>query len=608
MDSHPPFAITHSPLYIVPILHYTMECAAEVARACKEFQPDCIAVELPETLQEIFFRGIERLPDISVITSRGTQDELLCYLIEPCDASYEAIRYAQEKRLPAYCIDLDIAPYPYLHEPLPDPYAITRIGLKNYYEAYKGALRPAPRIVSELDTMRELYMAKRLKELSFTYERILVVVGMAHAERVLLHFHDKQYPTFSHAQRKEVTLGTLTEEACRQGMNECGWISSQYEKWRDTNTFTSSLLDRQENYLLLLKGAISPYEEEMRSLFPAWGLSTIFKFCRNWAHLQSALLPTIFQLITSAKGCINHNFAYEVWKLATEYPFLKNIDSFQELPLTPEELWGNTKRIQFHLKNHSEKSSFEKRLSKEKSKLHFLPPSPFSLCSYPPEDSVIEHFGEYLKKKAISEQQEHDSKTVPFSTSLEEGIDIKETLRHLAEKKLYVRTQGKPPGLMGSCVVIFDEDLPKKDSKEIYPWKLTWLGENHQESDMAFYATEYTKDVIGPGIARCEYGGFMLTHPPQRVFDVWHDPDYKMLSSKAEVLLAAAIDYAVKPVTVYMASRPPSFALKQYAARRGKKVLYIPLGSISPLILKKLRIFHVLEGYDKRNTAGEYIH
>ena len=53
---------------------------------------------------------------------------------------------------------------------------------------------------------------------------------------------------------------------------------------------------------------------------------------------------------------------------------------------------------------------------------------------------------------------------MPFASSLEDGIDTSETIRHWPEKKLYVKVQGKPPGGVGSMVVIFDEDQGEEGS------------------------------------------------------------------------------------------------------------------------------------------------
>jgi hypothetical protein len=136
---------------------------------------------------------------------------------------------------------------------------------------------------------------------------------------------------------------------------------------------------------------------------------------------------------------------------------------------------------------------------------------------------------------------------------------------------------------------------------------MTWLGEHDQESDMAFYGTVPADNIVGPGICRCEYGGFMLSYPPRRMHDVWKDRDYSFARGKAEVLLLAALDYSWEKHVVYVAARPPRSCFRQIAARMGKKIVYIPIGALSPLKLKKLRVFHVLFGHDKRNVAKDYI-
>lgn len=586
-------------------MHYCMELALETRRAFLAIKPDCVAVEFPESMQDTFLHATSRLPDVSVITARS-HDETLCFPVEPCDAGYEALRSAQEKQIPAFCIDLDVKGYPKTSELLPDAYAITKIGLKSYYEAYSGTLRADPVLRGQQDIARELYMAKRLRELSFTYDKILVVVGMSHVQGILAHLKDASYPNLEHVERNEVSLGTYDEEQVRQMLGECGWISTKYEAAREDCQET---LDRNELHYELIKTAQVPYEENCRTTLSAQAIGRIFTFCRNWAHLRGMLLPDFVQLLSASKSCVDHNFAYEVWKRGTEYPHYKNIDSLPIVDLSPDEVWGSSRRIHFHLKSPSDKGLFMRRLRKDQSgKIHY-PPSPFSICSYPPEDSVVENFGLFLKKKGIQQQTEEACHTIPFSNSLEDGIDVRETIRHWPEKKLYVRARGKPPGLVGSCVVVFDEDrLDETKTFERYPAKMTWLGENEQESDMAFYATSMTKDVVGPGIARCEYGGFMLSYPACRVYDVWADPDYAELDAKHEVLLAAAIDYSRRPVIVYAGINPPEARLKAHASRQGKRILYIPLTQFSQRVIDSLRTFHILDGQDKRKIADEYIY
>lgn len=613
MNGDRSFYIKKGNIYAVPIIHYNMEMAAQVLLAFQEIQPDCVAVELPETMQLQMLHGASRLPDISVVLTYENNGSPLYWMVEPCDAAFEALRCGLEAQIPSFCIDLDVENYPDIHEPIPDPYAIHRISLKQYFHLYETSRNP---LLHAADKERELYMAKRLKELSFSYDKILFVGGMSHIHNVLNLIEQTSFPEFETARRDTVQLCTLTEESAREVMSECGWISKEYELLRteflNAKQKQIPLLpfppDRQKLYYQLYKDAASQYRETTGHSFEGYHLRTLMKFVRNYALTKGQLMPNLFQILSAAKGCVDHNYAYEVWALATDYPYRRNIDSLPELHLTIEEVWGHSKIIRFHMKLPSRKNPFFNKKRKDRSTFNFHPPSPFSICSHTPEDVVVENFGEFLKKKGKQILTEEGARTVPFSGSLEEGIDTKETIRHWHEHKIFVKIKGKPPGGVGSIVVIFDEDSdPEQQKPEKYPWKTTWIGEHSQESDMAFYATPMNANIVGPGISRCEYGGFMMSYPPRRMYDVWTDPDYSECRSKAEVLLMAAIDYSVKPLITYVASKPPRSFLKSFAKRYGKKVVYLPYGQLSPVTLNKIRIFHVLSGRDKRDIAGDYI-
>ena len=70
-------------IHALPILHYRMEFAHLVREAVKAVEPDCIAIELPATLEVPLRRAIERLPQVSVLTyqvSAATLDRLLAPL------------------------------------------------------------------------------------------------------------------------------------------------------------------------------------------------------------------------------------------------------------------------------------------------------------------------------------------------------------------------------------------------------------------------------------------------------------------------------------------------------------------------------------------------
>ncbi len=229
------------------------------------------------------------------------------------------------------------------------------------------------------------------------------------------------------------------------------------------------------------------------------------------------------------------------------------------------------------------------------------------ICSYPPEDLVIEGYAKYLKKKALEIKTLENQRIEPFVSSLGDGIDIRETIRQWLKGSIYIKHDMGVKGQVGSVVVIFDPDLPQKGKEEEFPWKVTWLGEHSQESDMAFYSTYAGQEVVGPGISRCVYGGFMMTYPPMRLYDIWQDPYFDLAQDKPERLLWAALDYSLEDQVVYVAKQGPSPFCQRIARLMGKKIIYIPIGSLSQSTLARIRYFHVLDGHPVREYAHRYI-
>ena len=108
-------------------------------------------------------------------------------------------------------------------------------------------------------------------------------------------------------------------------------------------------------------------------------------------------------------------------------------------------------------------------------------------------------------------------------------------------------------------------------------------------------------------IGRALYGGFLLNRPCGQMFGVWEDPHFADARTKSEVLLRAALDYSAERMVVYVAASPPRPALRQLAQRMDKKIVYVPLGQLSPVALKRLRVFHVLSDRNVRAVAHRYI-
>ena len=103
-------------------------------------RPATVAVELPSFLEEMYYRALDRLPELSVIlySDLGNDDDHTIYVpVEPCDPFIEAIRTAQEIEAKVVFLEPDSAERPHLHDAYPDPYAVNRIGLDRYIESYR---------------------------------------------------------------------------------------------------------------------------------------------------------------------------------------------------------------------------------------------------------------------------------------------------------------------------------------------------------------------------------------------------------------------------------------------------------------------------------------
>jgi hypothetical protein len=345
-------------------------------------------------------------------------------------------------------------------------------------------------------------------------------------------------------------------------------------------------------------------DEEVR----AWQRLNLARFGRNLALASARLVPDLIDLLAAARGCISENYAWELHQLAVAYPHqVETAMDMATARIRADEMFDGTRRIRLQRRHRRPKRPDWRSILKRRRRGERWPGEWLegfdgdAICSYPPEDIVVEDFGRYLRKRGKSVLSEEQARTVPFTTSVLDGIDVRETIRHWSERQIYVRELGRAPGNVGSVVMIFDEE------EDAYAHCQTWLGEHEQESDMAFFCTEPEQGIVGPGICRVTYGGFLLSYPPRRMADVWTDPDYRMAQNKAEVLLLAALDYSEEQVVVHVAPRPPRSILYQLAARLGLKIVHLPIGTISPATRKRVRVMHILSGYEKREVAADYI-
>jgi hypothetical protein len=594
-----------------PVLPGRLEFAVALRAALLRERPKVVAVELPSSLEHAFRRAVKRLPEITVLvwpeeTARKSGDDeeeaRAVYLpVEPCDPFIEAVRTGLEIGAEILFIEPDLTLKPHLSTSAPDPYAIKFIGYEKYVEEYR--LQP-PRRTANI-AAHAAGIAWKLQGAD-PIASTFVVLSLNLVDPVLDLIDTPQDEPEATHRREDVQLINPHPDCLAEILIEYPFLQHRYDNFRAEMSDEHSV-DRPRVQLEVLRYAEQTYQQNTGDKLAHWQRQLMARYTRNLAVINGDLVAGIFDLAVAARSIVDDNYGWEVWDFANRYPAQKSESDLETINISGEEVWINAKRLRLRRRlprfKQRVRPSTLKRRKKEKYPGEWAEQlNGDSICSYPPEDLMVENYGAFLKKKAKSILSDERERTVPFTTSLLDGIDLRETIRNWHEKKIYVRQQEKLAGDVGSIVVIFDEDRLDR-----YDYLTTWLGEHQNESDMAFYATHPFDHIVGPGIGRAEYGGFLMTLPPRRMFDVWSDPDYDFAETKAERLLMAGIDYSVEKLVVYVASKPPRSVFRTIAGRLGQKILYIPIGQLSPAQLKKIRVVHVLDSHKRRAEAKEYL-
>jgi len=632
----------------------------------EEVNPVGVAVELPTTFTRTVYAAVSRLPRISVVISEEPGEDALLWVVAPGDPYAEVLRWAQERDRASWLVDPDIR-YVHRHqEAIPDPYAMWQMGPAQFLGAI--ATITAQGEVTPEDLARERGMAFHIQnaraELS---ERdggeggeLLVLIGAAHVMRLIEYLKEDAAQPLARTRRSHVELRHLHPDALTALLSDAPWAHGAYEIIRsgrpdhapDSRRTVAprltlyrqglSVISRQGRlnkeerlHALSMDGAYygarllkddfwvvdrarlgkriwslasRSYTEQTQESLQGWQHKIFDEYTRRHARIQGNLVASTYEWVVAGRGVSDDNLAWEIFAIAKAYPWQGEDAEIPVARLDGELLDLGTRKIRFR-----------RRFFKTKQRLVRVPvrerpdnedPEDWlkgfdsnNIVSFPPEDLVLEDYGHYLQKKAVSRLATEKSRTEVFSSSMLDGLDIRETIRNIHQGKIYVKERGRVPGAAGSVVIIFDRDLKNLT----FPHCMTWIGEHNQESDLAFYSTAPNEQVVGPGIMRSTYGGLMLSWPPFRLHDIWNDPDYHIAREKAEVLTMAAIDYSLEPLVVHVAKDAPTDRMKQYASRRRRILLHVPLGSLSPRALKKLRVVHLLAGQDKRSIAKQYI-
>jgi hypothetical protein len=593
-----------------PVVPGRVEFTIELRRRLLAEKPAVVAVELPGFLEDAYHKALARLPAMSVIlyhreggriSKQDSDDEESIYVpVEPTDPFVEAVRTAGEIGAQVIFLEPNSAERPHLPDVYPDTYAARRIGIDKYVEAY----RVYPQTRTEEVTAHASAMAWKLQGAD-PLATVFVVVALNMLDP-LLDAMEAPQPGPPRGPHYEITLLNPHPDCLAEITIEYPYLQERYEFFR-LNMHEEEKLDRPKVQHDLLREAEGKYLASTGDKIVHWQRRMMARYTRNLAHISGDLVCSVYDLAVAARSVVDDNYGWEVWSMANRYLAQHEVSELDTVRLNASEIWINTKKLRIRrrlprLKQRLKPAGLKPRRREKTPGEWARQTTGDAICSYPPEDIVIEEYGRFVKQKAKAILSEERVRVEPFTTSILDGIDIRETIRNWHRRKIFVRKADRLAGAVGAVVIIFDEDREDR-----YTYQTTWLGEHQNESDMAFYSTPPFDNLVGPGIGRGEYGGLLMTLPPRRLFDVWTDSDYEFAESKSERLLMAALDYSVERFVVYVATKPPRSIMRSIAAHLGRKILYVPLGQLSPTKLKKLRVVHVLDSYQRRQDAKEFI-
>lgn len=608
---------------VVPVIHGSGDCAVAVRRIMLEEKFDCLAVPLPPSFQVDVERAIEFLPAISLVTQREgrvagewspdreadedqAEDVSLSYVpIDPCQPVIAALRIALQERLPRAFIDLETECFEPMTTAFPDPYALRQVSLDKFAAAMLPNLGPLP---AGQPRQRVAAMADGLRKLSRKHRSILLVCSILDWPWIVDAWQ-RQEPRPDDDVVEETLLFQVSRKTLLFALGELPAITAEYEKARsDLEDDENLSVDGVKSLLLATRDRyLADLGKRARKITPQM-LSIYLKYVRNLSLIERRMTPDLYTLVEAARDIAGDQFALHLVEAAREY---------LETPETPfEEITLAIDRARLP---HGEIVSLKNRLpgtavSWRTCKLNRRPLreeqirwrrqwNPYQQCSWPPEDNVIERFRTHVKDHALGILGQDLARSEKFSTSLMDGLDIRETLRNWHTGDLYVKIAPPSRGTLDCVIMLFDSPADPRD----YPWRATWLAEPHDESTLVLFATDFQREIVGPGIGLSTYGGAMFLFPPRYIPDVWTDPRVDFATTLEERLLAAGCLHSRQRHIAVMSALPPGPGWRRLAKRYGKKLVHVPLNHFSQETIAQLRRFHVLNGHQIRSFAADFI-
>lgn len=349
-----------------------------------------------------------------------------------------------------------------------------------------------------------------------------------------------------------------------------------------------------------------------------------FRFSYRLAQDRNMFFPSIFDILVAGSAVVDSNFSYELMKECKKFPENEKLaSSLPEIHLPLDHFFKHTEKVSIEkFSTIQSKKKFKKTKLKAVEKIsqqkNITPISeekyadntwvhedhPYS-CSFPSEDIFMEKLALDIKKNMSDKLKSQEINYQELQTDFYEGLDIRETIRNWHKEKIIVKelhNTGKPD--IGTVVFSFAD--PAKDS--YYSWRSFWLAEQHDDSNLMFYATPFKDNLIGPGIAKSEFGGFAVIPLPSSIENPWGNPFIQHYARNATecLILAGALSTNHKSI-LFISNHPPSQHIAKILKQSRKNIIYAKLDEFPQEDIRLVRTFHILAEAGVRNYAQKYI-
>ncbi len=347
-------------------------------------------------------------------------------------------------------IEPDSGDRPHLPDTYPDPYSIRHIGLEKYIEAY----RVYPQERNDEIAAHAAGMAWKLQGAD-PLAHVFVVVSLNLLDPLL---DAMEVPQDAPSRPKPPEIRLLESASGLPGRDHhrIPVSAGSLRELSAASMAPDELIDRPKVQFDLLREAEKEYVKNTGDKMEYWQRRMMARFTRNLASISGDLVAGVFDLTVAARSVVDDNYAYEVWQMANRYPSQKTVsDLLETVNLSGEEIWFNTKKLRLRRRlprpkqrlvprelNRAQEGKVRGRVgAADRRHRHLLLSARGSgdrrLWPFPEEKSQEHAVGESARR------------TEPFTTSILDGIDLRETIRNWHENKIYVQAAGPDRGRSG---------------------------------------------------------------------------------------------------------------------------------------------------------------